>query len=262
MPTITTAVRALKPGDVILEPLPSPVGGAASYVVLDLAIAEPGPVGVQLGRLGTIRAHLDRVATVSWPADTVLEVARPHRTPSQAMADDLLDVLADLNARGMRPGDSPEALLLLAREEAKPALAGTCPGCSRGADYCVCPDRPAVRQITREAAEQLAAGVPADVTRTLLRQADLLDQLFALHDVLDVAYVSDTLRVAGGLSPVHEGQTSELCSRLAARRQLAASLLADIERLAQRGQAARVTVVHDELIVEAVDYSTPPELVQ
>lgn len=76
MPTVTTAVRSLRPGDVILEPLPSPVGGAASFVVLDLAIADPGPVGLQLGRLGPIAPHLSRVATVAWSADAVLEVVR------------------------------------------------------------------------------------------------------------------------------------------------------------------------------------------
>jgi uncharacterized protein (DUF2267 family) len=84
MPTLTTAAHDLKPGDVLLEPLPSPVGGAASYVVLDLAIATPGPVGVQLARLGTLPAHLDRVATVSWPADAVLEVLRSRPTAEQA----------------------------------------------------------------------------------------------------------------------------------------------------------------------------------
>jgi hypothetical protein len=83
MPTLTTSVRALKLGDVLVDPLPTPVGGATSYVVLDLAIADPGPVGVQLARLGPIPAHLDRVATVSWPADTVLEVVR-RRQPATA----------------------------------------------------------------------------------------------------------------------------------------------------------------------------------
>jgi hypothetical protein len=86
MPTITTAVRALRPGDVILEPLPTPVGGAPSFVVLDLAIADPGPVGLQLGRLGPIAPHLSRVATVAWPADAPLEVVRP-RQPADAPAD-------------------------------------------------------------------------------------------------------------------------------------------------------------------------------
>lgn len=95
MPTITTAVRALRPGDVILEPLPSPVGGANSYVVLDLAIAEPGPVGLQLGRLGSIAPHLNRVATVAWSADAMLEVVRDSgRVPVDALLEASRNTLA------------------------------------------------------------------------------------------------------------------------------------------------------------------------
>lgn len=84
MPTITTAARNLRPGDVLLEPLPTPVGGSTRYAVLDVAVADPGPVGVQLARLGHLPAHLDRVATVAWPADAVLEVVRSRPTLEQA----------------------------------------------------------------------------------------------------------------------------------------------------------------------------------
>jgi hypothetical protein len=180
MPTITTAVRALKLGDVLVDPLPTPVGGATSYVVLDLAIADPGPVGVQLARLGPIPAHLDRVATVSWPADTVLEVVRTKQ----------------------------------------PASAG---------------------------------GVPVDVARTLVRQAELFEQLFGLHDVLDVAYVADTLRAAAGVPPMHDGATSERSAALELRRQMALGLLQDVERLAAGGHTARVRFLHDELEVSSAD---------
>lgn len=180
MPTITTAVRALQLGDVLVDPLPTPVGGATSYVVLDLAVADPGPVGVQLARLGQIPAHLDRVATVSWPADTVLEVVRPKQPAS-------------------------------------------------------------------------ATGVPVDVARTLLRQAELFEQLFGLHDVLDVAYVADTLRAAAGVAPIHDGPTSERAAALELRRQVALGLLQDVERLAAGGYAAHVRLVHDEIQVSSAD---------
>lgn len=180
MPTITTAVRALQLGDVLVDPLPTPVGGATSYVVLDLAIADPGPVGVQLARLGPIPPHLDRVATVSWPADTVLEVVRPKQPAS-------------------------------------------------------------------------AAGVPVDVSRSLLRQAELFEQLFGLHDVLDVAYVADSLRAAAGVAPIHDGPTSERAAALEFRRQVALGLLQDVERLAAGGHAAHVCMVHDEIQVSSVE---------
>lgn len=148
MPTITTAVRALQLGDVLVDPLPTPVGGASSYVVLDLAVADPGPVGVQLARLGPIPAHLDRVATVSWPADTVLEVVRPKQPAS-------------------------------------------------------------------------TTGVPEVAARTLLR-------------------------VAAGVTPMHDGATSERSAELEQRRTRALALLEDVERLAAAGHVARVQLIDGE----------------
>jgi hypothetical protein len=80
-----------------------------------MAHADPGPVGLQLGRLGPIPAHLDRVATVSWEPMELVDAEVPDLTALQLAADDLHRVLVDLNARGMRPADSAEAVDLLQR---------------------------------------------------------------------------------------------------------------------------------------------------
>lgn len=111
MATIKTRVRLLEPGDVLLDPLPGPVGGAARYVVLCAAVADPSPVCLQLGRLGDIPAHLDRVATVAWIPDALAIVDRPDLTPVQAGADQLLEVVRSVS-RGVAPHpDTAFALL-------------------------------------------------------------------------------------------------------------------------------------------------------
>lgn len=103
-----------------------------------------------------------------------------------------------------------------------------------------------------------AAGVPEVAARTLLRQAELFEQLFGLHDLLDVAYVADTLRAAAGLAPVHDGPTSEKSAALEQRRQLAEQILQDVERAANRGHVARVQLVDGVPLVleERVDPAT------
>jgi hypothetical protein len=88
-----------------------------------------------------------------------------------------------------------------------------------------------------------STGVPDVVARTLLRQAELFEQLFDLHDVLDVAYVADTLRVAAGLAPIHDGPTSEKSAALEQRRTLADQLLREVERVANGGKVARVQLL-------------------
>lgn len=77
MAIVKTLARALQPGDVVLDPIPSN-SSADRAVVLAVAIAEPGPVGLQLGRLGPIPEHLARVATVAWSPDYVVDVERPE----------------------------------------------------------------------------------------------------------------------------------------------------------------------------------------
>jgi hypothetical protein len=225
MPTLTTAVRALQLGDVLVDPLPTPVGGASSYVVLDLAIADPGPVGVQLARLGPIPAHLDRVATVSWPADIVLEVRRrAPGTGAAVAASAALVALADLE---------------------KAAKAG--PAHAAG----VTERATKIRAALLSNGEPETTGVPVAVARTLLRQAELFEQLFGLHDVLDVAYVADSLRVAAGVPPMHDGATSERSAQLEQRRTRALALLEDVERLAAGGHVARVQLVDGEPTVSS-----------
>jgi hypothetical protein len=71
MTTIKTAVRDLEPGARIVSPIP----GEPVFVVLCAAAANPGPVGLQLGRLGEIPPHISRVATVAWQPDAVVDVA-------------------------------------------------------------------------------------------------------------------------------------------------------------------------------------------
>lgn len=87
------------------------------------------------------------------------------------------------------------------------------------------------------------AAVPDVVARSLLRQAELFEQLFGLHDVLDVAYVADNLRVAAGLKPIHDGPTSERAAALEQRRTLAEQLLQAVERVANAGKVARVQLL-------------------
>ena len=94
-----------------------------------------------------------------------------------------------------------------------------------------------------------ATGVPVDVARTLLRQAELFEQLFNPQDVLDVAGIADTLRAAAGVPPKHDVERS---AHLAMVRECAMALFKDIERITRAGKAARVTMLHDEISVEAV----------
>lgn len=146
MTILKTPARQLKPGDLVVDPLP----GTERAVVLCVALADPGPVGVQLGRVGPLPEHLARVATVSWHPDYVADVERLDLTAAQALADELLavargvargvlphpdtaralvdridppaptveevlELLADLHQRGMRPSDSAQADTLLER---------------------------------------------------------------------------------------------------------------------------------------------------
>jgi hypothetical protein len=111
MATVKTPVRLLTPGDVLLHPLPGPVLGASRCVVLCVAHTDPGPVGLSLGRLGEVPAHLDRVATVSWQPDAVVDVDRPDLTPAQAAADQLLDVVRSVS-RGVAPHPNTARALL------------------------------------------------------------------------------------------------------------------------------------------------------
>jgi hypothetical protein len=243
MPTLTTAVRDLIPGDVIFDPLPGPVGGATSYAVLDLAIAEPGPVGLKLARLGPLPSHLDRVATVSWPAAALLGVRR--REPARPAAPILRAVgasgeltLADYGTTVPGAAVTASAALVALGDLERAAKAG--------------PTHTAA--ITERAATIRAAllppdpatGVPGDVARALLRQAELFEQLFGLHDVLDVAYIADNLRAAAGVAPIHDGPTSERAAAHQARRERAEALLVDVERLAGVGHVARVELVDGE----------------
>lgn len=143
MTTIKTPVRLLAPGDVLLDPLPGPVGGATRYVVLCAAVADPGPVGLQLGRLGDIPAHLDRVATVAWIPDALVDVDRPDLTPEQAEADTLLDIIKQVVAhRRESPANNPgmaraidimQRLIPPAPPTLEEALAVLCKLCDEGA---------------------------------------------------------------------------------------------------------------------------------
>ena len=112
MQALTLRVRDLRAGDIIPEPTPAPVGGAAAYVVLDVAIADPGPVGLQLGRLGEIAPHLNRVATVAWNGDQVLQAQRPQpprRTPD-ATVDQHLDAVLRASGSALRHYSMPKTL--------------------------------------------------------------------------------------------------------------------------------------------------------
>lgn len=104
MPTIKTPVRALKPGDTIAPTVP----GEPAFVVLCVATVNHGPVGLSLGRLGEVPPHLERVATVSWQPDALVDVDRPDLTATQAAGDEMLDIIKQVVAhRRESPANNP-----------------------------------------------------------------------------------------------------------------------------------------------------------
>lgn len=107
MTIIKTPAHLLAPGDRI----PPAVPGEPWFIVLCVAHLDPGPVGLQLGRLGELPAHLDRVATVSWAPMELVDVEAPGLTPAQEHADELLAMVRSV-ARGLAPHpDTARALV-------------------------------------------------------------------------------------------------------------------------------------------------------
>ena len=97
MPTVKTPARALLPGDIVRDPFQGAQGHLLDRaVVLAVAFADPGPVGLQLGRLGPIPKHLDRVATVSWHPEHHVEVEFPGRNADEFRHQVALGLLGDV----------------------------------------------------------------------------------------------------------------------------------------------------------------------
>jgi hypothetical protein len=251
MATVKTPVRLLEPGDVVLVPGPGLVlstAPGARLAVLCVAHTDPGPVGLSLGRLGELPPHLDRVATVSWQPDALVDVDRPDLTPAQAAAAELLEVVRSVS-RGVAPHPNTARALL---DRIEPPHQAELFEQQRFDRVSRQPDGTFQHSYRGQPVPAPARlGVPVDVARTLLRQAELFEQLFGLHDVLDVAYVADTLRAAAGVAPMHDGPTSERSAALELRRQAALGLLQDVERLAAVGHDARVRILHDEIEVSS-----------
>lgn len=101
MATVKTPARALLPGDIVRDPFQGAQGHLLDRaVVLAVAFADPGPVGLQLGRLGPIPKHLDRVATVSWHPEHHVEVEREPDGFRRQVALGLLQDVERLAAGG------------------------------------------------------------------------------------------------------------------------------------------------------------------
>lgn len=81
-------------------------------------------------------------------------------------------------------------------------------------------------------------GVPEVARDALLGQAELMERHFGLSERLEVAYVADTLRVAAGAAPKHEGRGAG--TAVTATDLLVA--LSDLERAAKAGPANPDTV--------------------